>query len=87
MKGKEHVLTEVNLMMMCYNLRRLMSIFDINTLKSLLKGLAHNLLHVLDSIRAVLSHLNFAVNNYRYKTLLIHCPLKQSNGKLWYFYI
>lgn len=69
MKGKEHVLTEVNLMMMCYNLRRLMSIFDINTLKSLLKGLAHNLLHVLDSIRAVLSHLNFAANNSDIK----HC--------------
>lgn len=33
MKGKENVLSEVNLMMMVYNLRRLMSIFDINTLK------------------------------------------------------
>jgi len=30
MKGKEHVLSEVNLMMICYNLRRLMSIFSIN---------------------------------------------------------
>ncbi len=26
MKGKEHVLSEVNLMMMCYNLRRLMNV-------------------------------------------------------------
>jgi transposase len=86
MKGKEHVLTEVNLMMMCYNLRRLMSIFDINTLKSLLKGLAHNLLLVLDSIRAVLGYLNFDTNNYTSKTLPIYCQLKQSNEKLWYFY-
>jgi DDE family transposase len=31
MKGKQHVLTEVNLMMMCYNLRRLMSIMGVNT--------------------------------------------------------
>jgi len=39
MKGKEHVLSEVNLMMMCYNLRRLMSIFEINDLKTRLKSL------------------------------------------------
>jgi hypothetical protein len=40
MKGKEHVLSEVNLMMMVYNLRRLVSIFGINELKHKLKGLA-----------------------------------------------
>ena len=28
MKGKENVLSEVNLIMMCYNLRRIMSILD-----------------------------------------------------------
>lgn len=39
MKGKQHVLSEVNLMMMCYNLRRLMSIFDMNELRSRLKDL------------------------------------------------
>ncbi|NQU84378.1 MAG: transposase, partial [Mariniphaga sp.] len=39
MKGKENVLSDVNLMMMCYNLRRLMSIFDVNKLKSRLKSL------------------------------------------------
>ena len=39
MKGKQHVLTEVNLMMMCYHLRRLMSIFGSNELQSRLKGL------------------------------------------------
>ena len=36
---KQNVLTEVNLMMICYNLRRLMSIFTINELKNRLKGL------------------------------------------------
>ena len=39
MKGKQHVLSEVNLMMMCYNLRRLMSIFNLNDLKSWLENL------------------------------------------------
>ena len=39
LRGKENVLTEVNLMMMVYNLRRLMSIFDINELKARLKSL------------------------------------------------
>ncbi|MFC5046207.1 transposase [Aquimarina hainanensis] len=39
MKGKENVLSEVNLMMICYNLRRLMSIFSLNTLKNKLKEL------------------------------------------------
>jgi len=39
MKGKENVLSEVNLMMICYNLRRLMSIFSINDLKNKLKEL------------------------------------------------
>jgi transposase len=39
MKGKEHVLSEVNLMMICYNLRRLMSIFSIDELKNRLKSL------------------------------------------------
>jgi len=39
MKGKENVLSEVNLMMICYNLRRLMSIFSIDDLKNKLKEL------------------------------------------------
>jgi len=39
MKGKEHVLTEVNLMKTCYNLRRLMTMFTIDELKRRLKGL------------------------------------------------
>lgn len=39
MKGKENVLSEVNLMMTVYNLRRLMSIFSVDELKSRLKEL------------------------------------------------
>lgn len=39
MKGKQNVLSEVNLLMMCYNLRRLMSIFDTNELKQRLESL------------------------------------------------
>ena len=58
MKGKENVLSEVNLMMICYNLRRLMSIFTIKELKNRLKG--------LKSIRLVLYRLVFS----SYNTLL-----------------
>ena len=59
MKGKEHVLTEVNLMMMVYNLRRLMSIFDINELKKRLKSLVFCFLRLYGLKRAILKHLNF----------------------------
>jgi len=33
MKGKENVLSDVNMKMICYNLRRLMSIFGVKELK------------------------------------------------------
>jgi len=39
MKGKSNVLSEVNLMMICYNLRRLMTIFSLNELKNKFKAL------------------------------------------------
>jgi len=55
MKGKQHVLSEVNLMMMCYNLRRLMSIFDINELKSNLEMLVLIFLTKYGLKRAALS--------------------------------
>ncbi len=54
MKGKQHVLSEVNLMMMCYNLRRLMSIFEINELKSRLKDLVFHFFAKYQPIRAIL---------------------------------
>jgi len=39
MRGKENVLSEVNILMSCYNLHRLMSILGLATLKSYLKEL------------------------------------------------
>jgi transposase len=55
MKGKENVLSEVNLMMICYNLRRLMSIFSINDLKNKLKELAQTFLLLFTPNKAILS--------------------------------
>jgi len=59
MKGKENVLSEVNLMMMVYNLRRIMSIFEINELKFRLKSLVYHLLTKYGLKRAVLRHFIF----------------------------
>lgn len=56
MKGKNHVLSEVNLMMICYNLRRLMSIFTINDLKNRLKGLVLDFLDIIKLFSAILSN-------------------------------
>lgn len=57
MKGKQNVLSEVNLMMMVYNLRRLMSIFTINDLKIKLKELVLCFLTLLNSFLNILSYL------------------------------
>ena len=56
MKGKEHVLSEVNIMMICYNLRRLMSIFEINTLINKLKELVRFIFAIYGFIKGILSH-------------------------------
>jgi len=58
MRGKEHVLSEVNLMMMCYNLRRLMSILGTETLKSYLKELCLIFLVFLGAFSSNLRSLN-----------------------------
>jgi len=63
MKGKENVLSEVNLMMMVYNLRRLMSIFDINELKSRLKSLVYQLFEIFGSKWSFLSPFIFRIKN------------------------
>ena len=60
MKGKEHVLTEVNLMMMCYHLRRLMSIFGSNELQMRLKGL---ILHFLAKYRFHRANISLFLNS------------------------
>lgn len=69
MKGKEHVLTEVNLMMMCYNLRRLMSILGVNTLRHWLEMLYLNFLWTYQSIRVKLSNFFTRWNNCKVKSL------------------
>ena len=55
MKGKQNVLSEVNIMMICYNLRRLMSILSPTELKNRLKSLAHYFLPQMEHILAFLS--------------------------------
>ena len=66
MKGKENVLTEVNIMMIIYNLRRTMSIFTINGLKNKLKGLVLHFFAILKLNIAILSHLKFSNQKYKY---------------------
>lgn len=67
MKGKQNVLSEVNLMMMVYNLRRLMSIFTPNDLKNKLKALGLNIANLYKLFLApkhtYLSNSNFIVLN------------------------
>ena len=57
MKGKENVLSEVNLVMICYNLRRLMSILDPKELKNKLKGLGFALSGIYRPILDLISLL------------------------------
>lgn len=59
MKGKQNVLSEVNLMMICYNLRRLISIFGVTELKARLMGLVIIINVQYGSVKSVLSHLKF----------------------------
>ncbi len=65
MKGKQNVLSEVNLMMMCYNLRRLMSIFEIKTLKTKLNELVFNILPIYSYFKQIvdLQYLNLKTNS------------------------
>lgn len=62
MKGKENVLSEVNLMMMVYNLRSIMSILGVNDLKTWIDSLYINILCYFKPLRTVLSHFNFSLN-------------------------
>jgi len=52
MKGKQHVLSEVNIIMICYNLRRLMSIFGVENLTTRLKSLIFILLGISELFNA-----------------------------------
>jgi len=57
MKGKENVLSEVNLMMICYNLRRMMSIYGLEALKNKLKTLVCLFFKFLEAFKADLEYL------------------------------
>lgn len=70
-KGKQNVLSEVNLMMICYNLRRMMSIFSINDLKNKLKQLD---LYFSKVFEVFLTGLNnfYRYSKYNYKTIVLN---------------
>ncbi len=73
MKGKENVLSEVNLMMMVYNLRRLMSLFEINALKTRLKSLISVVLAKYGLNKAFLSQIFFLFRKTEQKYFVIWC--------------
>ena len=76
MKGKEHVLTEVNLMMMCYNLRRLMSILGVNPLKHWLSELSVNILRLFQPILIDFSNFYTNRNICKQEVLYFLTPLR-----------
>ncbi len=87
MKGKENVLSEVNLIMMCYNLRRLMSILGPNGLKNKLKGLALDLYNIFAPILAPFGNFTFSGHNDHGSTELYKSLLTAPKSKLTpYFY-
>lgn len=59
MKGRQNVLSEVNLIMICYNLSRLMAILDPKELKNRLKRLGAELLSIFKVISGVQGHFLF----------------------------
>jgi len=59
MKGKQNVLSEVNLMMICYNLKRIMTIFTIKQLKNKLKELSCLFLNTMESFLSYLKTFIF----------------------------
>ena len=65
MRGKENVLSEVNLMMICYNLLRLKQIFGVETLKNRLKNLCTYFLKQLNSFLSFLEILY--LERYQFK--------------------
>ena len=63
MRGKQNVLSEVNIMMICYNLRRLMSILPPAELKTRLKRLATYFLLQIELVLVFLSTVLFFPND------------------------
>ena len=64
MKGKQNVLSEVNLMMICYNLTRLMSILGPEVLKNRLKRLVPEFLALFEVILAHMGSFLLPDNTY-----------------------
>jgi len=62
MKGKENVLSEVNLVMICYNLKRLMAILGPKELKYRLEQLGLELSRLFATISAILDRFLFQGN-------------------------
>ena len=78
MKGKQNVLSEVNLMMICYNLRRLMSIYSLKELKNKLKRLVSNILLFYGSIRLDLRDFKLNLNYFNHLTLPNFKPVEDN---------
>ena len=77
MKGKQNVLSEVNIIMICYNLRRLMSILSPKELKNRLKSIYLFVLYTIDPILDYIKDLIYAKLNpfskiYQFKRTLNH---------------
>lgn len=64
MKGKENVLSEVNLMMICYNLTRLMSILGPGVLKNRLKRLVPEFSALFEVVLAYMGDFLLLGNTY-----------------------
>ena len=70
MRGKENVLSEVNIMMMVYNLRRLITILGIKALKARLKSLVSSIYANYELIIAALRNYIFIINPFELKYLV-----------------
>ena len=67
MRGKQNVLSEVNLIMICYNLKRLVSIIDPNVLKDRLKRLVAIFFALFGAVSAILGDFLFLGNLVQHK--------------------
>lgn len=71
MKGKQNVLSEVNLLMICYNLKRLMTILDPKELKNRLKAL-WSLLNLIYEVISTVSRQFISKPNLTYSKKQLH---------------
>lgn len=76
MKGKQNVLSEVNLMMICYNLTRLSSILGPEVLKKRLKGLMTEFSTLFEVILAYMEGFLLPDKKYPYLRIENNIVLK-----------